>query len=121
MSNLTQTTVETIKKYLLRQQKEVEQNMETVSRDDPATAPALAESSEPGTDSWIAQNHTSTLALGASLKRTAMNVSKALTRIKNGTYGKCERCGNWIETGRLMAMPTAQLCLSCSTKPTKKV
>lgn len=120
MSNLTQTTVDTIKKYLLRQQKEVEQNIQTVKRDDPATAPALAESSEPGTDSWIAENHTSTLALGASLKRTAVNVSKALTKIKHGTYGKCENCGNSIETGRLLAMPTAEFCLSCSSRPAKK-
>ena len=119
MSNLTQKTIETIKKYLVRQQKQVEQNLKTVNEDDPATQPALAESSEPGTDSWIAENHTSTIALGNSLKTTGTNVKKALTKIKNGTYGKCEKCGNMIETGRLMAMPTAAVCLSCSKKSSR--
>lgn len=103
----------------MRQQKEVEKNLKTVGADDPAIAPALAESSEPGTDSWIAANHTSTIALGDSLKRTANNIKNALGRIKDGTYGKCDRCGKQIEYGRLLAMPTAACCLICSKKPTK--
>lgn len=120
MSNLTQTTIEAIKKYLLRQQKEVEKNLKAVEMDDPATQPALAESSEPGTDSWIAENHISTIALGNSLKKSLVNVRKALTKIKIGTYGKCDNCGREIETDRLLAMPTATVCLACSKKASKK-
>ncbi|MDO8618735.1 MAG: TraR/DksA C4-type zinc finger protein [Candidatus Daviesbacteria bacterium] len=119
MSNLPQKTLETIKSLLMRQQKQVEQNLKTVKADDPAMAPALAESSEPGTDSWIAENHTSTLALGDSLKRTAGHIKNALGRIKDGTYGKCKNCGNPIEHGRIFAMPTAELCLTCSKKTSK--
>lgn len=119
MSNLPQKTLERIRSLLSRQQKEVESNLKAVSADDPATAPSLAESSEPGTDSWIAQNHTSTVALGDSLKRVAGNIKKALGKIKNGTYGKCEKCGKPIEHGRLLAMPTASFCLTCSKKTSK--
>lgn len=115
MSNLPQKTIETIKKYLLRQQQEVESNLKAVEETDPAKE-VLPESTEPGTDSWIAEEHSSSLAIGTSLKTTASNVKKALAKIKAGTYGKCENCNKPIETGRLLAMPTALLCLSCSQK-----
>ncbi len=118
MSNLPQKTIEALKKYLLRQQQQVESNLKTVEAADPAKE-VLPESSEPGTDSWIAEEHSSSLAIGSSLKTTANNVKKALGRIKAGTYGKCENCGKTIETGRLLAMPTATLCLSCSQKSAK--
>lgn len=103
----------------MRQQRQVEENLDAVKKDDPATAPSLAESSEPGTDSWIAQNHTATVALGNSLKNAAGSIKKALGRIRSGTYGKCEKCGKPIEHGRLLAMPTADLCLTCSKKSSK--
>lgn len=114
MSELTQKTLETIKKYLLRQQKEVEENLQAVTQDDPATENALAESSEPGTDSWIAEEHSSSVAIGNSLQTTASGVKKALLKLKNGGYGKCEKCTKQIEIGRLLAMPTAIFCVTCS-------
>ena len=40
-------------------------------------------------------------------------LTDALERIEQGTYGKCERCGNEIPAERLEAIPTARLCLSC--------
>lgn len=113
-------TLNTIKKYLLRQQREVEKNLKEVEKDDPATAPALAEASEPGTDSWIAQSHISALALLSTLRKTAGSIKKALSKIKNGSYGKCERCGKRIETSRLLVMPTTPYCVSCSQKLAKK-
>ena len=115
MSNLPQKTIDTIKKYLLRQQRQVESDLRAVENTDPAKE-VLPESSEPGTDSWIAEEHSSSLAIGSSLKTTASSVKKALNKIAHGTYGKCENCGKYIETGRLLAMPTATLCLSCSQK-----
>lgn len=119
MSNLPQKTIETIKNYLTRQQKQVEKNLKSVNEDDPATAPALAESSEPGTDSWVADNHSNAVALMESLKQVGGNVKKALEKIKNGVYGKCEKCGKEIEQKRLMVFPTAELCLSCTAKKKK--
>lgn len=37
----------------------------------------------------------------------------ALQRIDEGSYGKCERCGQEIPIERLEARPTATLCVSC--------
>ena len=38
-------------------------------------------------------------------------VENALSRIENGTYGKCEVCGEQIEEQRLQALPYATLCM----------
>ncbi len=109
-------TINNIKNVLLRQQKEVEKNLKEVEDDDPAKDQVLAESSEPGTDSYIADSHTKTVILEKQLTETRTSIAKALSKIKSGTYGKCENCGKPIELGRLLAMPTAALCVSCSKK-----
>lgn len=113
-------TLSTIKRVLLRQQKDIEKNIEEFEEEDPVKAPALAESSEPGTDSAIADTHTKTLVLVQKLKQASQSIKKALIRMKKGTYGKCENCGQGIEISRLLAMPTTPYCVSCSRKLTKK-
>ena len=40
-------------------------------------------------------------------------LNKALQKIEAGTYGECERCGDDINPKRLMARPTASLCIEC--------
>ena len=119
MLDFPRKTIEFIKNILLRQQKEVEKNLKEVELDDPARGDGLAESSEPGTDSFIADSHTRTVVLEEQLKRTNTSIKKALSRIAKGTYGKCEKCSKQIEIARLLAMPTAQYCLSCSKKSSK--
>lgn len=37
-------------------------------------------------------------------------VKAALQKIENGSYGKCEVCGNQIEEDRLRANPAAKTC-----------
>lgn len=119
MLDLPQKTLQTIKRYLLKEKSEVEQNLKEVELDDPATTPSLAESSEPGTDSWIADSHGRVIAFKDQLKTLAGRIKTALYQIKKGSYGQCERCGQAIEAKRLLAIPTASLCLSCSKKSSR--
>lgn len=120
MLNFPKKTLNFLKKHLKRQQKEVDKNLKEVTEDDPVISPSLAESSEPGTDSYIADTHAKTLVLGNQLKAAKTDIKTALLKIKNGTYGKCENCKKYIEVGRLLAMPTAQYCVSCSQKTSKR-
>ena len=108
-----------IKSLLLRQQKEIEKNIKGVEEEDPAKADSLAESSEPGTDSYVADTHIRDMALKETLKKINTSIKIALQKIAKGTYGKCEKCGNPVGLSRLMAMPTAMLCLACSKKASK--
>ncbi|KNZ70153.1 TraR/DksA family transcriptional regulator [Thermincola ferriacetica] len=43
-------------------------------------------------------------------------VEDALERIREGTYGRCERCGKEIPRERLEAMPTTTYCIECKEK-----
>lgn len=109
-------TLKKIKDLLTRQQKKVEEEIELLDADDPVNSQAPAESSEPGTDSWVADTHTRTVAVKKNLQDLLLKIKYALKSLSLGKYGKCENCGRKIEATRLEAMPTATLCISCSKK-----
>ena len=46
-------------------------------------------------------------------KAVYAEVLAALKRLDEGTYGKCENCGQQIPIERLEALPSARLCLTC--------
>lgn len=60
----------------------------------------------------------SLLSLVEQLQENRREVAAALERIEQGTYGKCERCGNEIPVERLEALPTARLCVTCKQATT---
>lgn len=45
---------------------------------------------------------------------------RALERIANKTYGKCEECGNFIGKARLQVFPRATLCMVCKQKEERR-
>lgn len=53
------------------------------------------------------------LALAEQLRSHRQEIIKALEKLDDGTYGKCENCGNEIPIERLEAIPTASLCVTC--------
>lgn len=50
------------------------------------------------------------------ISREIASVERALTRMENGTYGLCVRCGGEIAAKRLEARPEAALCIECARK-----
>jgi DnaK suppressor protein len=46
-------------------------------------------------------------------------IDQALLRLDEGTYGKCENCGNQIAPERLEIMPTVALCITCQQEKKK--
>lgn len=65
------------------------------------------------TDAAEQVGHMRVSALRQTLDRSIIQVRKAMSRIKIGKYGLCERCGKFIDTDRLMIMPESTLCVSC--------
>ena len=63
--------------------------------------------------------HEKSEALKREIDRKLINIRKALSRIKIGKYGICEKCGNMIDTDRLMIMPETTFCVSCEKKKEK--
>lgn len=56
------------------------------------------------------------ISLERNLEESLEKIDKALKRIEEGKYGRCEKCGKEIEQARLKAYPEATLCLSCKSK-----
>ncbi len=56
------------------------------------------------------------LALHQNAKQLLVQVTHALERFEQGTYGICERCGDEIDPARLNALPYATLCLHCQKR-----
>ncbi|WP_240665951.1 TraR/DksA C4-type zinc finger protein [Agromyces sp. LHK192] len=53
-------------------------------------------------------------AVLADAEAEVADVERALSRLAQGTYGTCERCGKPITVARLEARPTATLCIDCA-------
>ena len=48
------------------------------------------------------------------LSKQIVQLRTALTRMKIGKYGICEKCGKMIDTDRLAVKPEATDCIKCS-------
>ena len=49
----------------------------------------------------------------AATRRSLEQISAALNRIAEGTYGRCERCATRIPPERLEVLPHARFCVPC--------
>ncbi len=54
--------------------------------------------------------------IGLSGQQELRMIRAALTRIRQGTYGTCARCGGVIEGGRLDAVPATPFCRACAAE-----
>ncbi|MBT6326190.1 MAG: TraR/DksA family transcriptional regulator [Bdellovibrionales bacterium] len=43
-------------------------------------------------------------------------ITQSLQKVEEGTYGSCKDCDDPISYERLMARPTANLCINCKTE-----
>ncbi len=49
-------------------------------------------------------------------RKLIKKIQKALERIKDGSYGVCEECGEDIGVKRLEARPVTTLCIQCKSR-----
>lgn len=47
-------------------------------------------------------------------------IDKALKKFAHNEYGLCDDCGYWIKFERLLARPTAELCIVCKEESEKE-
>lgn len=65
--------------------------------------------------STIAFERSQTSALLAAANSHLAEVSVAIERIADGSYGRCESCGGAIAGARLLARPAALTCITCAS------
>ena len=52
-------------------------------------------------------------SLGDAERRLLRQVDAALDKMRQNTYGRCEKCGEEISEKRLEALPSARYCIAC--------
>jgi DnaK suppressor protein len=59
------------------------------------------------------------LVLENRIRQELAGIEHALQKFEEGTYGKCDNCGQPIDPARLEALPQASLCLNCKAQQAK--
>jgi RNA polymerase-binding transcription factor DksA len=57
-----------------------------------------------------------TLSLLHNQEQALEQITEALERIRQGTFGSCEECREAIPKARLQALPYARHCVACARK-----
>ena len=96
---------------------QLRQHTEHIARDQAAALELSDDGVKDSVDfSMMDVNKELALRLGDRVSRMVADIDQALLRIKEGSYGKCARCGNLIEERRLEALPTARYDAACQTE-----
>ena len=59
------------------------------------------------------EEYESRLPIEYSLETRLRDINLALEKIKEGKYGRCEKCNKKIDRNRLKVYPEARFCLKC--------
>jgi RNA polymerase-binding protein DksA len=68
---------------------------------------------DPGDQALTATMESLRMSLQDAEMEEYRGISKALERIKEGSYGTCSDCGNPISEKRLQSFPGTMRCLAC--------
>ena len=60
------------------------------------------------------------ISLVYNARDMVLQTERALDRIDNKTYGRCEDCGSAIGKARLQVFPRATLCMLCKQKEERR-
>lgn len=102
-----------IKKFLEKELLESKRNRKRLKQSDPFNDESRTSenSLEEDVDEQI--GHFDSEVKVKFLAKRLAQLKKALTRIKLGNYGTCEKCGKMINTDRLAIKPEATTCIEC--------
>jgi len=54
------------------------------------------------------------IGVGESLEASLARIERALAKLQDGSYGRCDVCGEPIGAARLDARPDSALCIDCA-------
>ena len=111
-SNLSQAFLNNIKEKLLERKAKLKTQLNTFAEKDPrqednynSDFPEFGDKEDENAAEVAVFE--SNLSLEDTLEQSLEMINRALQKIKNGTYGLCEKCGEIINEERLKIMPTA--------------
>jgi len=113
---LTTGEIDDLRESLLKEQQELRSQLAELEASS-FSEPQSDLSGETAFDEEYADSGTATferekdLSLENNVRDLLEKIEKALSRIDEGTFGLCERCGKPIEKARIKALPYAGLCI----------
>lgn len=114
------TLLEPIKQFLSREESKLTQRKKELEKEDPFNdTKRILDNASSDADASEQFGHANIEGLRKEIDRKLVQVRKALTRIKIGKYGICEKCGRMIDTDRLTIFPEATTCIECEKKKEK--
>lgn len=120
MMKYPKEVVEPVVKHLEEKLSALEVKKKKLHGEDPFSDDArLNDNAAVDTDAAEQIGHMRVSAVKKAYDRAIIQIRKALSRIKIGKYGLCERCGKFIDTDRLMILPETTLCIGCEKKREK--
>lgn len=106
--------------FLSNEIKKLERRKKELSTSDPFTDTSrVIDNAASDQDATEQVGHAQVSAMQGQVDRKLIQLKIALSRIKIGKYGICEKCHRMIDTDRLMVMPEATLCAQCAKKKEK--
>jgi len=100
---------------LLRHRRELEEELArlTAAPPDPAV---VSFGKRIGDGTTVAVERLSTTSAARSLAAKAAEVDRALAKLDERSYGRCDGCGSSIPPERLERLPWTALCVSCRSR-----
>lgn len=116
-------TAEEIAALRAELEEELEQHREALHRAEEALKEILSDEGASGDAADIGsanfeRDHEMTLAANAG--EMIEQTRTALDAIDDGTYGRCQECGEAIGKGRLQVYPRAILCMACKQRQERR-
>jgi DnaK suppressor protein len=81
-----------------------------------ASAAEVATDDEHDPEGTTAFDRQHVAALVSDAREHLAEITRAMQRLDDGSYGRCERCGRPIGSARLAARPTATTCIGCASR-----
>lgn len=121
MKHIDPKTLSELKEALLKEKKELENNLGKIARPvNKKEGDYETSFDELGTDkddnATEVDQYTQNLSVETSLEKKLQEVIDALEKMDNKTYGICENCQEEIPIERLKANPSAKTCIVCTNK-----
>ncbi len=94
---------------------EIDEQMATMEKK-PVDQGSISFGKRIGEGTSMAVDRLAQVAVHDKLQITRADVVRAMEKLDDGTYGRCDVCGEPIPEGRLEALPWAVLCVDDAAK-----
>lgn len=115
------SVLEPVKKFLVEELGQARKRRTQIAKDDPfADDSRTTDNAAVDFEADEQFGHARSEAVKKEITEKIIQIRKALSRIKIGRYGICEKCSQFIDTKRLMVYPETTICVKCMQKGKSK-